>query len=246
MHPQIIRLNEIHSTNDHLEEILSTRQLPEGSIVVARHQTHGRGQENNHWESEAGCNLTFSIVLYPEFIKAEQQFMLTQLTSISICELLDSLDLPEKAMIKWPNDIYLGSRKVAGMLIKNNISNNSISQTICGIGLNVNQMVFSENAPIAVSLAMITRKEHNLDDLLTMWHINFGRAYDIIKNGNFESLNQHYLNRLYQLDQVASYSIQNEKLRATITGIAKYGMLKLTAEDGRTFTCGMKEVVFER
>lgn len=246
MHPQIIRLNEIHSTNDYLEEILMEKQLPEGSMVVARHQTHGKGQGNNHWESEAGRNLTFSVVLYPDFILAEQQFLLTQLTSLSLCQLLDSLELPERAMIKWPNDIYLGNRKVAGMLIKNNICNNAISQTIAGIGLNVNQTVFTANAPIAVSLAMITGREYNLDDLLTMWHTAFEQGYDSIRKGDFAKLDQDYLGRLYLLNQTSDYSIQDERLRATITGIGKYGMLKLTAEDGRKFTCGLKEVVFER
>lgn len=246
MHPQIIRLHEIDSTNNYLEKLILEKQLPEGSMVVADHQTHGKGQENNHWESKAGRNLTFSVLLYPDFIQAEQQFLLTQLISLSLCQLLDSLNLPEKAMIKWPNDIYLGTQKVAGILIKNNILNNTIAQTIAGIGLNVNQNAFTANAPLAVSLNMITGQEYNLDDLLTMWHSGLNQAYDVFKNGDFVKLKKDYLSRLYQLNKTCVYTIQGEKMHATITGIGKYGMLKLSATDGRMFTCGLKEVVFEQ
>lgn len=242
----IIRLDEVLSTNDYLEEVLTQRQLPEGSLVVAQNQTRGKGQENNHWESEAGQNLTFSMVLYPDFIPAEEQFMLTQIASISICHVLDSLQLPEPVMIKWPNDIYLGNRKVAGMLIKNNISGNTIGQTICGIGLNVNQAVFSDQAPIAVSLAMATGKKYNLEELLSMWHLEFSYTYDTIKKGKYAAINRTYLSRLYLLNIPSRFIIHGEKLYATITGIGKYGMLELAAVDGRKFICGLKEVVFER
>lgn len=244
LHPQIIRLDETTSTNDYLEEFLTKAPLPEGSVVLVRHQTHGKGQENNHWESEPDKNLTFSLVLYPHFVRAEQQFVLTQVLSLSLCALLDELNLPKKAMIKWPNDIYVGQRKIAGMLIKNNITGNYISQTIAGIGLNVNQLSFTENAPNAISIATIGGKEYDKNALLTMWHTLFMRQYENLEKGNFTQIHNAYLSRFYRLNEMADYIIENEKQRATITGIGEYGMLKLTADDGREFTCGMKEVVF--
>ena len=244
LHPQIIRLDETTSTNDYLEKYQTKAPLPEGSMVIARHQTHGKGQENNHWESEADKNLTFSLVLYPHFVKAEQQFVLTQVLSLSLCALLDGLNLPAKAMIKWPNDIYVGQHKVAGMLIKNNITGNYISQTIAGIGLNVNQLSFTKNAPNAISLATIAGREYDPDVLLTMWHSLFMKEYEVLRKGSFTEIRRAYLSRFYRLNEMADYIIEDKKQRATIKGIGEYGMLKLTAEDGSEFTCGMKEVVF--
>ena len=240
-----IYYDEVDSTNTRAAELLLKQPLSEGTVIYAGRQIAGAGLGENKWQSEAGKNITASVVLYPEFLPAEDQFKLTMVMSVSICNMLEALDESLKPQIKWPNDIYLNHRKVAGMLIKNNISGNTISQTIAGIGLNVNQLTFDERAPLAISLAMITRRKYDIVELLTKWHAALGQTYYLLQSGRAHEIEKDYLDRFYRLNQWANYTINDEKLRAKITGIGAYGMLQLKAEDGREFSCGLKEVVFE-
>jgi BirA family biotin operon repressor/biotin-[acetyl-CoA-carboxylase] ligase len=237
---------QVGSTNARAAELLQTQKLPEGTVVYTNAQTAGVGLGENKWLSEPGKNITASVVLYPDFLPAEEQFKLTMVISVSVCNMLESLDSIFKPQIKWPNDIYLNHRKVAGMLIKNNISGNTIAQTIAGLGLNVNQTKFDSRAPLAVSLAMISGKGYKIFDLLTKWHTALDHTYHLLKSGKEDGLEQAYLERFYRLNQWANFTIHGESLRARITGIGEYGMLQLTGEDERKFSCGLKEVVFER
>ena len=237
---------QVDSTNARAVELLQTQKLPQGTVVYTNAQTAGVGLGENKWLSEPGKNITASVVLYPVFLPAEEQFKLTMVISVSVCNLLESLDSLFKPMIKWPNDIYLNHRKVAGMLIKNNISGNTIAQSIAGLGLNVNQTEFDSSAPLAVSLTMINGKQYKIIDLLTKWHTALDHTYHLLKSGKEDDLEQAYLKRFYRFNQWANYTILGEHLRARITGIGEYGMLQLTGEDDRKFSCGLKEVVFER
>ncbi len=236
---------QVDSTNARAVELLQSQKLPEGTLIYAGAQTAGVGLGENKWHSLPGQNITASVVLYPDFLPAEEQFKLTMVISVSVCTMLESLDHRFKPMIKWPNDIYLNDHKVAGMLIKNNLSGNTLSQTIAGLGLNVNQIDFDSSAPLAISLAMISGRQYEILDLLTKWHASLDHTYHLLQTGKAHELEQAYLNRFYRLNQWANYTIHGEKLRAKITGIGEYGMLQLRSEDGRTFSCGLKEVVFE-
>ncbi|MBK6962374.1 MAG: biotin--[acetyl-CoA-carboxylase] ligase [Bacteroidales bacterium] len=243
---ELILLQSTESTNQFVLNLIKTRPLGEGSIVYTQSQTQGKGQGNNRWESEPGKNLTATIVLYPDFLKPEHQFMLTKVVSMSVCSLLDNYSLPARAMIKWPNDIYVNHNKIAGILINNEISGNTISMTIAGLGLNINQESFSKNAPGAISLKMLTGNEFDLNMILTEWHSNMEQWYKKLMDADFNSLDAAYLERLYCLNQPAEYIIRGEKMEATILGLAEYGMLLLNDNNGRQFKCGLQEVVFVR
>ncbi len=240
-----ICFDEVDSTNTKVAELQQKQLLPEGTIIYAGRQTAGAGLGENKWLSEPGMNITASVVLYPDFLPAEDQFKLTMVMSVSICNMLESLDSSLKPLIKWPNDIYLNHRKVAGMLIKNNISGNTISQSIAGIGLNINQAKFDAGAPLAISLAMITGQNYDIVDLLTKWRDALAQTYFLLQSGKGYIIEKEYLDRFYRLNQWANYTINDEKLRAKITGIGAYGMLQLKSDDGREFSCGLKEVAFE-
>lgn len=241
---QIIKLESTRSTNQYISELLRTRQLDEGTVISAYSQTNGKGLEDNIWESEAGKNLTLSVVLYPTFLKPELQFQLTKVVSLAVCKTLDTYKLPLPADIKWPNDIYMGNRKIAGILIKNEISGSRISATIVGLGLNVNQEVFSKNAPGAVSLKMLTGNDFDTEKILTEWHSNLAYWYEKLMNADNRLLDKTYLERLYLLNTPAEYRIRGERKVATIKGLAEYGMLRLECSDGIEYTCSLKEVEF--
>ena len=102
--PRILRVAETASTNSLLRELVIKESLAEGSVVVADFQTAGRGQIGNTWESEAGKNLMFSLVLYPTCIPANRQFLISQIAALSVKEALDLY--ADHITVKWPNDIY--------------------------------------------------------------------------------------------------------------------------------------------
>lgn len=143
---------------------------PHGFTLAARTQIAGRGQRGNSWEAAPALNLTFSILLRPTAIPAARQFELSMLVALAVADTVaDELAGSEHADavgVKWPNDIYVGDRKVCGMLIENSLSGAAISTSITGIGLNVNQTDFVSDAPNPVSLIQLDGRARNLEDLM--------------------------------------------------------------------------------
>ena len=151
-------ISTTNSTNTLMKELLAKGEWPEGErFLYTAFQTAGRGQAGNGWESEEGKNLLCSILLPPK----KELFDLNVLTAVAVQRLLG-----EGFTIKWPNDIYYGDKKVAGILIENAIIGNEIKYSIAGIGLNVNQTTFLSSAPNPVSLKQISGKETDIDALM--------------------------------------------------------------------------------
>ena len=140
--------DELASTND---EARDARYM-NGAVVIAERQSRGRGQRGNSWSSAEGMNLTFSAVLCPAGLRAESQFYLSKAVALSVSDTVDSFGIESR--IKWPNDIYVGDGKVAGILIENDLMGACISRSIAGIGLNVNQTAFDPALPNPTSLAL--------------------------------------------------------------------------------------------
>jgi BirA family biotin operon repressor/biotin-[acetyl-CoA-carboxylase] ligase len=146
------------STNTLMKELLAKGEWPEGErFLYTAFQTAGRGQAGNGWESEEGKNLLCSILLPPR----KELFDLNVLTAVAVQRLLG-----EGFTIKWPNDIYYGDKKIAGILIENAILGSEVAYSIAGIGLNVNQTTFLSSAPNPVSLKQISGKETDIDALM--------------------------------------------------------------------------------
>lgn len=162
--PQLIYQKEVDSTNRYLSQLASSGELPHLYTLWADFQTAGRGQRDNHWESQAGKNLTFSILLYPQGVVASHHFLLSQSIAIAIQKVLSTY--VAGITIKWPNDIYHHDSKICGVLIENNLQGSWIEQTIAGIGINVNQLCFHSNAPNPVSLAQLLGEEVDRERLL--------------------------------------------------------------------------------
>lgn len=165
IHPfPLIRLDETDSTNRYLARLCDREAVDEYTTVVTDYQTAGQGQRGNTWESERGCNLLFSFVLYPGFLEARRQFLLSQLTALAVGEEL--AQRAEGICIKWPNDIYWHEKKICGLLIEHELAGTHIARSIAGIGVNINQEVFRGDAPNPVSLKLITGREYDREDIL--------------------------------------------------------------------------------
>lgn len=243
MNETFIHLNETHSTNSYLRElIMREKEQPEGTVVITDYQTAGRGQKGNSWESERGKNLTFSILLHPNHIPLGKQFILSQLISIAIVGVLKKYD--RHFTIKWPNDIYWKEKKIAGMLIEVDLTGSSLSNAIIGIGININQRHFKSDAPNPVSLTQITGKEHNLSELLEKILDSIVDEYNKYTPDNEEEIRQKYMALLFRNKGVYPYLYGEEIFNASIEGIEPNGQLILKKENGSIHTFAFKEISF--
>ena len=243
MNETFIHLNETHSTNSYLRElIMREKEQPEGTVVITDYQTAGRGQKGNSWESERGKNLTFSILLHPNHIPPGKQFILSQLISIAIVGVLKKYD--RHFTIKWPNDIYWKEKKIAGMLIEVDLTGSSLSNAIIGIGININQRHFKSDAPNPVSLTQITGIEHNLSELLEKILDRIVDEYNKYTPDNEEEIRQKYMALLFRNKGVYPYLYGEEIFNASIEGIEPNGQLILKKENGSIHTFAFKEISF--
>ncbi|MEI6677970.1 MAG: biotin--[acetyl-CoA-carboxylase] ligase [Mariniphaga sp.] len=239
----IQRIHETDSTNNYAATQLLTKRLQEGIVFVADSQFDGRGQSGNKWESEPSRNLTFSILLYPDFLEIGKQFEISKAISIGIADFLK--ELTDYVSIKWPNDIYIGQGKAAGILIENSIRGNIISTCIVGIGLNINQQSFFSDAPNPVSLSGITGKVYNLGESLTNLCLKIDARYRQLRDGKFSQIDNDYTDILFQRDVWSIYSDENGHFEGKLLGVDQIGRLMIETRSGRVNKYQFKEVAFQ-
>jgi len=242
---KIIRLHTVGSTNDYMiEQIRNGNINVEGTIVIADEQTSGKGMDINIWESEPGKNLTFSIFFKPDFLRADQQFLLNKSISLGVYDFIKSLVIHQKVTIKWPNDIYVGDKKIAGILINNTIAGNELLYSVAGIGVNINQQKFPGHVRNPISLSHALRKEFDLKQVLHELLYWLENRYDQLLSREFIRINNSYLESLYRLNEMHSYRLKNKELSARITGVSDFGHLQLTTDDNQRLECDFKEIEF--
>jgi BirA family biotin operon repressor/biotin-[acetyl-CoA-carboxylase] ligase len=239
---KIIEVAHTPSTNIYLKTLSEEQVLPEATIVVTGNQTAGRGQRGNSWESESGKNLTFSMLLYPDFLPLKQNFLLSEVIALGIKETLDAYS--QAITIKWPNDIYCNEKKICGILIENELMENRFSKSVVGIGLNVNQEIFSSNAPNPISLKQIIEKETELKPLLETMVCKILLRYEELKAGNTESIITAYHNSLYRRSGFHTYKDANGTFQARTERVTDDGTLSLITNSGEKRSYTFKEVIF--
>ena len=190
----IERHDILPSTNVYATQLLAKKDVIEGTVIVAKYQTAGKGQGTHTWNSDSNKNLLFSIILYPDTVLPEEQIFITMAVSLGVCDFLNSLF--EGSQIKAPNDIYYNNHKIAGILIENTIVDGIINSCVVGIGLNVNQTSFPSDLPNPISIANITGEEHNTDDCLNKLLACLDRRYKELLYGNRENIKSDYTSRL--------------------------------------------------
>jgi BirA family biotin operon repressor/biotin-[acetyl-CoA-carboxylase] ligase len=249
----LIELTETISTNTHAMQLLRQGILPEGSVVWAHYQSSGRGQQGNTWLADRGKNLTFSLVIHPNFLSAEKQFYLSKVTSLAVLGMLTEY-LPASQydiQIKWPNDILVNKHKIAGILIESILRGISLQSSVIGLGLNVNQKSFSDppNGEVkmkrkATSLNILLEKEFDLKAVLELFCKHFEALYLNLKQNKFERLNKLYLNNLYRFNEFAEYKTGEKTFSAKLVGVEENGLLILETEENETLKFNFKEVEF--
>lgn len=246
---KVIHIDETDSTNRWLREFVQQR---DGSFVtppdvtkepslccMAEYQTAGKGCGSNTWESERGKNLTFSVLLHPTGIRANSQFRISEAVSVALCETLEPR-LNERVEIKWPNDIYVGDRKICGILIENRLKGSSITDSVVGIGLNVNQRTFHSDAPNPVSIVQLTGEETDREVLLEAFLKELTKALDT----DAETLAEAYRCRLYRREGLHRFSDSKGVFEAKVLNVLDDGRLVLLDSEGKTRLYAFKEVQF--
>lgn len=237
----VLFLPECHSTNDKAIELIRDGGAKEGSIVICGHQTRGKGQRGNSWETQSGQNLTFSLVLRPDFLDISEQFFLNMMISNSIRRLLQDY-LPE-INVKWPNDLIIPGRgKIGGVLIENIVSSGSWEFAVVGIGLNINQASFETKK--ATSLACITDGKFDLEELFRLLVAHIEQGYIALKKGKIENTRKEYLSHLFLKDQWATYTGLHTDFEGKIIGVSDFGKLQMILRDGSERFFELKEISF--
>lgn len=204
-----------------------------GDVVVARHQTAGRGQRGKRWSSTAGENLMFSVVLDTSFVRAAAQFAVLQTVALALVDVLADYGLD--ARVKWPNDIYIGDRKVVGVLIDHSIGTDGmLRRSGAGIGINVNQREFDPSLPNPTSMTLETGAVYDLRDVLERFYGRLMERFEALRrSGGEESLQREYHGRLYRLGTEARFALPDgTTFRGTIRGVELSGGLSMDTPDG--------------
>lgn len=231
------------STNQYALELVSKSAPKEGTVVSTFRQSAGRGQIGSKWESEPDKNLTISVIFYPRFLEVKRQFLLNQVISLAVADLLVRY-VDNGVKVKWPNDIYVHDTKLAGILIQNSLAGTRFQSAVAGIGLNVNQRHFSSETSRATSLSLLTGKTFDLYALIEALCQHIEIRYLQLKKGLRKTLEQEYIHRLYRYQQPARYELPNGQLfTGTITGLSTFGHLVIETDEGpRQFD--LKEIRF--
>lgn len=251
MRTKIIRLQETDSTNRYLREYKQENGVvADMTIAIAKYQSAGKGQGTNSWESEPGKNLLFSILIHPDYVKADRQFIISMAVANAIRITIENLVLKamvkEKVTVKWPNDIYVGDRKICGILIENRLSGDKIKDCIIGVGINVNQTVFAGDAPNPVSLKMLCREEHDHDSMLADILCELETSLDEIRemHNDMGNIRKEYKEHLFRNEGYHTFRDKDGEFKAKIHDIEDDGHLLLRDHDAHIRRYAFKEVEF--
>ena len=236
----VMHSEKVSSTNTVAAAMLRESPPAEGTAITASYQETGRGQSGNRWESEPGKNLLMSVILYPVMVRPAEQFIISVMVSLAVHDLVSQYT--SLARIKWPNDIYVGDDKIAGILIENSITGETLGSSIAGIGLNINQSVFLSGAPNPVSLCQVTGCEHDLSTITRDLLAALDRRYDMIIRGKRIELEEEYFRALYRAREWHRYSDNEGEFEGMIESVRPDGMLEVRKREGVTRLYAFREL----
>ena len=235
-------MHEVESTNNYANQLVLSNAAEHGTVVLAQYQNQGKGQQGNSWESEPLKNLLASFILFPRFLPAAKQFYLSKIASLALVDFLKTET--DKVSIKWPNDIYILNKKVAGILIENSVKVSNVSSAIIGIGLNLNQENFASNAPNPASLKQVTGKEYDVETIAVKIYKLINNWYKVLETGSFNEIDSAYFNQLFRANEWALFAKNGEMFEAYIWGIGEFGQLIMKDRSGVFSEYMFKEVEF--
>lgn len=236
---KIIRLDTVDSTNNYAANLQKEGRIGHGTVILADEQTAGRGQRGAIWDSKPAENLLISVFLVPANLSVKDQVGLTHFASLSVAEVLRKFGISSE--IKWPNDVLVDGRKIAGILIENTISNGRVTGSVVGIGLNVNQTGFG--GLNATSIRNSVGHFIPLEEVLFSLMAAMEKLWSILDSGDLKTLREEYLDQLYLKGKRASFCDETGDFEGVITGVTPDGQLMVLREEGEKLY-GIKDFRF--
>jgi len=242
MGKELVFMTECHSTNSFaLDRCQQVPPPSDGTIIITDNQFAGRGQRGNSWNAAPGANLTFSVMVKPGFLAIADQFLLNVCTALAVADFLEHEGCRDVA-VKWPNDVYIGPKKVCGILVESQIRGNHLMWSVIGIGLNINQSNFG--AATATSLSLESGKSYILDECLSSLVTFIEARYLQVRQTSKDKIVKEYESRLYWANTLHQFESSDRGLfEGWIVGIDAAGRLRISIDEEET-SFGTKELVF--
>ncbi len=240
-------LHEVESTNTYAMNLLRDVNPIEGTIVYTDNQTHGKGQRGALWTSKIGQNMTVSVILKPQFLSLDKTFYLSKISALAVYDVLTDIlaNSQYDIKIKWPNDILVNQRKIAGILIENNFTTHSIQYSVIGVGLNVNQIEFGDFERAAISLKLLENIDIDRKMILELFCQKLEKWYLKLKEHKFDLIDETYLNNLYGINEILAFeSLDKTAFQGKMLGVSKMGKLVVELPNLKRKEFDIKEVKF--
>ena len=215
---RLISLFSIDSTNSHALRLIR-EGLTEDILIYSEEQTKGRGQRGNNWLSRPGDGIYCSYVFFHKHLSIDKQYVFNMCMSVAIAQYVSS-KINQSVKIKWPNDILVNNKKIAGLLIENTIKGEQIGVSIVGIGLNLNQLWQNPAFDTAgTSLRMITGSEYNYEQEVFELARFVKKAKEDFEKGDYENVVKQYHEYLYGYNQLITFQMEEQEVNAILKGI---------------------------
>lgn len=241
---KVHKISDVESTNDYMRDFVRKERVAEGTAIMAGFQQSGRGQVGNTWVSNRDENILISIHLKPDFVEVDSIFTLNMIVSLAVVQFLNRYNL--KASIKWPNDIIVERKKIAGILIENTLIGRGINDSIVGIGLNVKQKDFPEFNQKATSMT-IEKPDmtFDIDDLVgTLLECLFEIYFHQKNKVDLHSLSELYHQNLLGLNRYLLFEADGREFQGCIKGVDRNGMLRVKTSNSDDLSFAFKEIKF--
>lgn len=229
---QLIYQEQVASTQIVAHD-LAREGASHGTVVVAREQTKGRGRMRRYWESKDGLGLWFSSILRPSGVEPKRASQLTLVAAVAIADYFAKNNIDIK--IKWPNDLFINGKKLAGILTEMQAEQDAVQYIILGIGINMNhqnQDLFESDRNKSTSLHLESGQMFNLNQVLKDLLVELEAKFDLFIDEGFSKIKQQWESYAYKLGEWVTVRTQ-EEWDAKIFGIDEDGALMVMDENDK-------------
>lgn len=237
--PVIVYLDAIDSTNNYAANLLKQTKVVNGTIILTKRQENGKGQRGTTWQSEPEKNLICSTIIFPH-IGVKEVFTLNMITSLAVVDLLSD-ECISNIGLKWPNDVYVGHKKIAGILIETQLAGPAIKSAIIGLGLNVNQEKFYGSFE-PTSMILERGFATNIDRLVKSYWEKLRFYIELYDTAGRESILERYYKQLIGYKRIQQFEDESGPFEGEIIGVDQFGRLCIRKNDGHNYTYQIKEV----
>lgn len=236
---KIILLDEVDSTNNYTAKLLSEGKMAHGTVILAEKQTAGRGQRGNLWHSASGNQFTCSIYTATAFLSVERYWYLNLAVALAVRDTIQAF-IQEKTVVKWPNDIMVNDKKIAGILIETQWNSGKIMGAIVGVGINLQRESY---LPSSCSMSDFTDSNPEILEIARQLATLLELQFERLRAGNWNAILEDYHTLLWKKDVLMDARIENDVEQGYIRGIDGIGNL-IFEVNGEERSFGLKEIIF--